>query len=140
MKKINYIALIAAGLSAVAVFLPWIEASSSASIGEYSSSFSSGGISGISISGGIFGLLLAIAGGVMALKQIKWAFTTGAINFINGLGYMLGWFGVNSGASFSTSLGGASVKASIDPQVGLYLFVFASLTFAIFTLKNLKSD
>jgi len=139
MKKLNYIALVAAGIAAIAVFLPWVEATSSASFGGYSSSFSSGGISGISIGGGIFGLLLALAGGFMAFKNIKWAFIAGAINFINGLGYMLGWFGAGGGGSFSSSYGGGSAKASVDPQIGLYLFVLASLVFVIFTLKNLKA-
>ncbi len=140
MKKLNYIALVAAGLAAIAVFLPWVEATSSASFGGYSSSFSSGGISGISIGGGIFGLLLALAGGFMAFKNIKWAFIAGAINFINGLGYMLGWFGAGGGGSYSSSFGGGSARASVDPQVGLYLFVLASLVFVIFTLKNLKGE
>jgi hypothetical protein len=105
MKKVNYIALIAAGLAAIAVFLPWVEASSSASFGGYSANYSSGGISGISIGGGILGLLVALAGGFMAFKNIKWAFIAGAVNFINGLGYMLGWFGAGGGASYSSSFG-----------------------------------
>ncbi len=138
-SKVNYIALIAAGLAAIAVFLPWVEASSSASFGGYSANYSSGGISGISIGGGIFGLLLALAGGFMAFKNIKWAFIAGAINFINGLGYMLGWFSAGGGGSYSSSYGGGSAKASVDPQIGLYLFVLASLVFVIFTLKNLKA-
>jgi hypothetical protein len=140
MKKVNYIALIAAGLAAIAVFLPWVEATSSVSFGGYSGNYSSGGISGISIGGGILGLLVALAGGFMAFKNIKWAFIAGAVNFINGLGYMLGWFGAGGGASYSSSFGGGSARASVDPQVGLYLFVLASLVFVIFTLKNLKAE
>jgi len=139
MKKLNYIALIAAGLAAIAVFLPWVEATSSVSFGDYDSSYSSGGISGISIVGGILGLLVALGGGFMAFKNVKWAFIAGAVNFINGLGYMFGWFGASGGASYSSSFGGGSAKANVDPQVGLYLFVLASLVFVIFTLKNLKS-
>jgi len=139
-QKINYIAIVAASLAAISVFLPWVEASSSASFGGYSSSYSTGGISGISIAGGIFGLLLALAGGFMAFKNIKWAFIAGAINFINGLGYMLGWFGAGGGGSYSSSYGGGSARASIEPQIGLYLFVLASLVFVIFTLKNLKTE
>ena len=118
------------------VFLPWLEVSSSVSFGGYSGSYSSGGISGISIGGGIFGLLVALAGGFMAFKNIKFAFIAGAINFLNGLGYMLGWFGASGGSSY----GGGYARASVDPQIGLYLFVLASLVFAIFTLKNLKGS
>ena len=53
---------------------------------------------------------------------------------------MLGWFGAGGGASYSSSFGGGSARASVDPQVGLYLFVLASLVFVIFTLKNLKGE
>lgn len=74
----------------------------------------------------------------MALKNIKFAFIAGAVNFLNGLGYMLGWFGAGGSGSYRSSFGGGSARASVDPQVGLYLFVLASLVFAIFTLKNLK--
>lgn len=139
MKKVNYIALAATGIAVISVFLPWIEASSSANFMGQSASFSTGGISGISIGGGVFGLLLALAGGFMAFKHMKFSFIAGAINFVNGLGYMLGWFGT-SGASYSGSYGGVSAKASVDPQIGLFLFVLASLAFAIFTIKNLKQE
>lgn len=138
-NKVNYIAISAAVLTAIAVFLPWLEASGSASAGGYSTNFSSGGISGISIAGGIFGLLMALAGGFMAFKNIKWAFVAGAVNFITGLVYMLGWVGAG-GASVSSSVGGASASTSVDPQVGLYIFVIASLVFVIFTLKKPKAE
>ncbi|XQP84746.1 MAG: hypothetical protein ACOJUL_02265 [Candidatus Pollutiaquabacter aromativorans] len=76
----------------------------------------------------------------MAFKNIKFAFIAGAVNFLNGLGYMLGWFGAGGGASYGSNFGGGSARASVDPQVGLYLFVLASLVFVIFTLKNLKGE
>ena len=139
-SKINYIALVTAGLAAVSVFLPWVESSGSSSFGGSITKFSSGGITGIAIGGGIFGLLVALAGGFMAFKNIKFAFIAGALNFLNGLSYMLGWFGAEGGGSYSSSFGGFSARASISvhPQFGLYLFVLASFVFAIFTLKNIK--
>ena len=140
MAKLNYTALGAAGLAAISVFLPWVEASSSASFGGYSATYSSGGISGISIGGGGLGLLVALAGGFMAYKNIKFAFIAGAVNFLNGIGYMLGWFSAGGGGSYSSSFGGGSARASVDPQFGLYLFVLASLVFVVFTLKNLKEE
>jgi hypothetical protein len=135
-QKINYIAIVSSGLVVISIFLPWLEVSSSFS-GLGQSFGSSGSISGISISGGMFGVLVSLAGGFMAFKHIKWAFIAGVVNFLNGLGYMIGWFGVG-GFSYSGSAGGVSAKGSIDPQIGLYLFVFSSLIFVIFTLKNLK--
>ncbi len=137
MKKTNYIAIITAGLAAVSVFLPWLEASTSASFMGQSASYSSGGIAGISTGGGIWGLLIAIAGGYMALKNIKWAFVAGIVNFITGLGYIVGWFGTKANVSYGSDYG--SARSSVDPQLGLYLFVIASLVFTVVTLKNLKS-
>ena len=140
MKKTNYIALIAAGLAAISVFLPWLEANSSLSFGNYSSSYSSGGVSGIAIGGGIWGLFVALGGLFLALKNNRWAFIAGVINVYIGVGYMLGWFSAGANSSFSygndvTGIG--SARVSLDPQIGLYLFVFASIAFVIFTLKNL---
>jgi len=107
-----------------------------------SASYSSGGISGMYVSGGIIGIIVAISGMILAIKKIKYAFVTGALNFINGLGYMLGWFGMNGvtglNSSFNSSFGDSTVKASFDLQIGLYLFVLASLVYVIFTLQYLK--
>jgi hypothetical protein len=139
-EKINFLALIAALISVLAVFLPWLEASSSASIGEYSANYSSGGISGISLGGGLFGLVVALTGGIMAFKHIKWSFAAGVINFTIGLGYILGWLNAGGDVSYSSGYGGASASASITPQIGIYIFVLSSLLFSIFTLKNLKQE
>ena len=49
MKNPNYIAVVAAVIAAISVFLPWVEASSSATFMGQSASFSTGGISGISL-------------------------------------------------------------------------------------------
>lgn len=136
MKIRQIILLVAAGIAAISVFFPWIEASASASVAGYSSSYSSGGISGISLGGGIFGLILALAGGYMSFKKIKWAFLAGALNFITGISYMMGWAG--SGQSMSGS--GYSAKSSVDPQFGLYLFVAASLVFAVSAFKDFRSS
>ncbi|KXK40181.1 MAG: hypothetical protein UZ09_BCD002000447 [Bacteroidetes bacterium OLB9] len=144
MKKLNQIALVAAGIAALSVFLPWLEISSSASAGGYSANYSTGGISGITVGGGIWGLLVALIGGYMAYKNIKFTFIAGALNFIIGIGYIFGWFGastgVNGGFNYNSSYGNASAQASINPQFGLYLFVLASLVFMIYTFKNLKGD
>lgn len=142
-KKVNYISLIAAALAAIAVFLPWLKVTASYNAMGQSGSFSSGAILGVHIAGGILGLLLALAGGFMAFRQIKWAFIAGAVNFINGIGYMVGWFGAGADAGFtrySYSSDFGSSKASIDPQIGLYMFVIASLVFIVFSLKNFKTE
>jgi len=143
MKKSNYIALGAAGLAVISVFLPWVEASSSASIGDYSASYSFGGISGIAIGGGVWALLIALAGGFMEYKKVKWTFIAGVINFFIGVSYLFGWSsagGFNTDVSYTSSFGGGSAQAGVEPQMGLYLFVLASLVFAITTYKNFKGE
>jgi hypothetical protein len=127
---------IAAGVAAIAVFLPWVEVSSSVAFGSYQSSYSSGGISGIQIPGGIVGLLLTLLGGYMAFKKMKWSFVTGAINLFNGVGYLLGWFGTRG--SFSSSFGSGSASMGVDAKFGLYLFILASLAFVVLTFRYTK--
>lgn len=130
MKKVNYFAIIAAAVAAVSVFLPWVQASSSASFGDYHSSYTTGGISGISTGAGIVGLLVAIVGVYMTYKQLKWAYICGVINFLDGLSCMLG---LSARGTFSSSLGGGSSSASIDPQYGLFIFIISSAVFVIAT-------
>lgn len=140
MRKVNYIALAAAGIAAVSVFLPWLEPIGTSSFGGVSSSYSLGEMPGISLGYGGIGLTMAVVGGFMAFKHIKWAFVAGIINVIDGLGYLLGWFNVSAESSynFSSSFGNASASTSITPQFGLYLFIIASIVFVIFTVKDLK--
>jgi hypothetical protein len=136
MKKKNYLALGAAAAAIFAVFLPWIELSGAGSTSEYSTAFQDVHIYGISIGYGIFGLLVILAGAIMAYKNYKWAFTAGIINFITGYGYLHQWFG--KGTHDSANYGDVTSRSSVDPKFGLYLFIWASLAFMFFTLKNYK--
>lgn len=135
-KQVNYLAIICAGITAISVFLPWVEASSSVSWGGQHTDFSTGGISGISVGGGIFGIIMAIAGGILAYSNIKWASIFGAINFINGVGYAVGWFGINGSSTFSSSFGGGHMEAGVKPQFGLFIFIITSFLFMIFSFKS----
>jgi hypothetical protein len=138
-SKVSYVAIIASITAACSVFLPWIEASSSASFMVHSANYTTGGISGISVKGGEFCLLISLACVYLAFKRIQWTFALGVVSLILGLGYMFNWFGTGS-ASYSSNFGGLSAEVSVNPQIGLYLFVFASLVFSIFTLKYLKGE
>jgi|SRR5690554_2650350 len=139
-QKVNYLAIVAAVIAVIAVFLPWVEGSSSASVGGYSASMSTGGVAGIQFGEGILALLIALSGGGMAFKNIKWSFIAGALNILIGIAYIFGWFNSLGGASMNSSYGGMSASSSIDPQYGLFIFILASLLFVISTLKYLKSE
>lgn len=64
-KNLNIPGLVAAGVAAVGVFLPWV------SLGPFSAN-------GLSDWGGIVALLAAVAAGVLTFMQMKWAPIAGA--------------------------------------------------------------
>ena len=138
-KSKNVMGIICAIVMMVSVFLPWAEASSSVS-SSYGGggSYSTGGISGISLGYGMFGLLLGIGGLIMSLKRLKWTWLLGLVALINGISYLLAMG--NAGGSSSSSYGGysASAKVSVDPQIGLFIFLACALLLTVFTLKDRK--
>ena len=138
-KSKNLMGIICAIVMVISVFLPWAEASSSVSMGGYGGgSYSTGGISGISLGYGMFGLLLGIGGFIMSLKRMKWTWLLGLVALIDGISYLIAMG--DAGVSSSSSYGGysASVKASVDPQVGLFVFIVGGVLLTIFTLKDRK--
>lgn len=135
MKKPNYFAVVFAIISAFSVFLPWFEANTSSSFMGYEGNYSSGGITGVQFSSGIFGLILSASAVYLALKQSKIASIPGLINVIIGIGLVGGMFGSGLNASMSYEYGRA--ESSVDPQIGLFLFIITSFLFSLFTLKYL---
>jgi len=134
MNKINYLALGAVAITLFAVFSPWLEVSDSGNpSGE---SFEPVIIHGISMGYGIFGMLVALIGGFLVYKENKWTFAAGIVNFINGYGYLHEWFG--KGTHDSGNYGDVTSRSVVEPKFGIYLFIFASLAFIIFTLKYYK--
>ena len=134
MNKTNYLALGAVALTIISVFLPWLEVSGAGVSSD--EGFQTVIISGISIGYGIFGFLVALAGGYLAYKQSKWTVIAGIVNFINGYGYLHGWFG--AGTHDSANYGDVTSRSSVDPKFGIYLFILSSLAFIIFTYKYYK--
>jgi len=134
MNKINYLALGAVAITLFAVFSPWLEVSDSGNpSGE---SFQPMIIHGISMGYGIFGMLLALIGGFLVYKENKWTFVAGIVNFINGYGYLHEWFG--KGTHDSGNYGDVTSRSIVEPKFGIYLFIFATLAFIVFTLKYYK--
>ncbi len=130
------ITLIAAGVSVLSVFLPWLEATVTSSSGGQSMSMSSGGFAGTEFDGAILGLIVAIAGGVMVYKQIKYAFAAGAINLIIGLGHALGIFGEIQGGSYKSAY--VSANTSVSPKIGLIIFLICTIIFMVNTYNDFK--
>jgi len=134
MKKVNYVALGAVAITLLAVFSPWLEVSDSGN--NTGDSFQPLIIHGITIGYGIFGLIVALVGGFLVYKEYKWTFVAGIVNFINGYGYLHEWFG--KGTHDSGNYGDVTSRSVVEPRIGIYLFIFASLAFLIFTLKYYK--
>ena len=74
----------------------------------------------------------------MSLKRMKWTWLLGLVALIDGISYLIAMG--DAGVSSSSSYGGysASVKASVDPQVGLFVFIVGGVLLTIFTLKDRK--
>jgi len=136
MNRLKSFALGAVAVTVISLFLPWLEVSASSGSSDVSVSFQPIIISGISIGYGIIGLLVALTGAYLAYKENKWTFLAGVFNFINGYGYLHKWFG--AGTRDSGNYGDVTSRSSVDPQYGIYVFIFASIAFIIFTLKYYK--
>jgi hypothetical protein len=67
-----------------------------------------------------------------------WIFLMAIVNLIIGIGYALGWF--ESEGSYSYNGYGLSAKASLDPQIGLYIFIIASLLLAISSMSSFSDS
>ena len=125
-KNINYLSVSMAVITVISIFLPWAEASSSFSFGNYSGSYHSGGVSGFYCGAGIIGLLIGVTGGILAFNSFKWTFVTGILNFLIGLGFVFGWFSSEGFISYNTGFGYGHASAHVNPQFGLYIFLISS--------------
>ncbi|HJV78531.1 MAG TPA: hypothetical protein VJ602_09120 [Paludibacter sp.] len=136
MNKVNYLALGAAALAVISILLPWVEVTIASGTSDLTESVQTISIHGVSIGYGLFGLLLILTGAFAAYKEFKWTFMAGLVNFINGYGYLHGWFG--KATHDSGNYGDVTSLSSIDHKFGLYLFIISSLAFMILTMKNYK--
>lgn len=121
-KKTQYVIL---ACLFVFLFLPWWTASGSASGGGYSSS-SSASLSGIEIYPGWLSLVAIIATTIGIKNNTEWKKWTALGSTLACLLIMT--VGSNS---TSSSYGGASVSASMGPDIGFVLFLLFSLTLFI---------
>ena len=133
MNKVNYLALGAVACTIIAVFSPWVEVNVASGTSDLSENFQPVIIHGISMGYGIFGMLIALLGGFLVYRENKWTVVAGIVNFITGYGYLHEWFG--KGTRDSANYGDVTSQSSVDPKFGIYLFIFASLAFIVFTAK-----
>ena len=134
-------------MSVISVFLPWFEYSTSAKSDSFNVDMESAvNFSGKSLDYPILGVIIILIGGFLAYKNFKWSFFAGFFNFMASLGYIFGWIGLGnlgglgiSEIDMDYSFGDASVSASFNPTLGLYLFCISSIVFVLFTLKYLKA-
>lgn len=146
-ENVNIVALLAVAVSVISVFLPWFAYSTSAKSDTFNMDMESAvNISGKSLDYPILGVFIILLGGFLAYKNFKWSFFAGFFNFMASLGYIFGWIGMGNlgglgigDVDINYSFGDASVSASFDPTLGLYLFCISSIVFVLFTLKYLKS-
>jgi hypothetical protein len=75
----------------------------------------------------------------MSILKIKWSFVTGIIAFLLGLAHVMGWMGTGNGVSFTSDYEGAHLSAGVNPQIGLYIFIIASLIFIFVSLFSMPA-
>jgi len=122
----DYFSIVATLVSMGSIFLPWFAINIKASFTNYSSVVDLGSFSGTYVTGGIFAILASISAGVMHFFRIKWAFIGGITNLLLGIGYLTGWLSFTS-QLVDNSLAHSEVDYTMNPQYGIYLFVFASI-------------
>jgi hypothetical protein len=86
-------------------------------------------VSGMHFPAGPAVILLALAGGAATCLNRKWGALAGAFNIVIAFGFAFWW--VKLGGYFSADMarGGATPKMPTPPELGLYLLLFASLSF-----------
>jgi len=136
-KTVPYIALVISLIAGVCVFLPWLRTEASGSILGFGAHMNVGDpLAGIKLPGGIPALIIALAGGTLALFKIKWSFVAGIANLINGLGYAFGWF--KQGVKYESSVARAGLD--VIPLYGLILFLVTSALFVVIALLLFNAD
>jgi len=122
----DYFSIIATLVSMGSIFLPWFTITISASFASYSSVVDLGNFSGTYITGGIIAITASITAGFMHFFRVKWAFLAGVANLLLGIGYLTGWLSFTS-QLLDNSVTNGEVSYTMNPQYGIYLFVFASI-------------
>jgi hypothetical protein len=121
---INYVALLFVAASVVSVFLPWVQLASGYMV------------SGMRFAAGLAVILLALAGGIVTCLKKKWGALAGAFNIVIAFGFSVWWFKLGGYATAEMARGGAMPKTPTPPQLGLYLLLFASLSFIVAVFQS----
>lgn len=122
----DYFSIIATLVSMGSIFLPWFNISIGTSFENYSSVVDLGIYTGTYITGGIIAITASITAGLMHFFRIKWAFVAGVANLLLGIGYLTGWLSFTS-QLLDRSVTTGEVSYTMNPQYGIYLFIFASI-------------
>lgn len=122
----DYFCIIATLVAMGSIFLPWFTINVNANFANYSSAVDLGNFTGTYASGGILALTASITAGFMHFFRIKWAFLGGVANLLLGIGYLTGWLSFTN-QLLDNSIKTGEVSYTMNPQYGIYLFVFASV-------------
>jgi hypothetical protein len=122
----DYFSIIATLIAIGSIFLPWFTIHVNANFANYSSGVELGSFTGTYATGGILALTASTTACFMHFFRIKWAFLGGVANLLLAIGYLTGWMNFASQLLHNTIKNG-EVTYRMDPQYGLYLFLFASI-------------
>lgn len=131
----DYLPFLAILVSAGSIFLPWFQIDLSASYHIYQTSLDLGNFNGAFAVGGKVALVITSLAALMLFFRIRMAYLTGLLNLSLGGSYLIGWLDF-SGQLLDKSGKIGTFCCQLNPQYGLYLFIFSSLFLAISLVQS----
>lgn len=129
---LSYVAILA---SAGSVFLPWFQIDLYASYLVYQTSVDLGNFNGAFVFGGKLSLIISIFAALMLFFRLRMAYFAGIINLTLGVSYLTGWLDYSSHLLDKYGKIG-TLHCNLNPQYGIYLFIFSSLFLAISLIQS----
>ncbi|MFM7645461.1 MAG: hypothetical protein ACKO41_01985 [Sphingomonadales bacterium] len=126
LQKVDFISLLAASMAAGSVFLPWFRVESLTSYAGYTHTHHYGLLRGTFVEGGWAGLSLSLFSLIMVFLRVRWSGLASLTNTFIGTGYLLGWVDL-SGKFLQAPSQKYNSILHVEPQAGLYVFLFSSL-------------
>ncbi|MFA9212266.1 MAG: hypothetical protein ACEQSR_00265 [Candidatus Methylacidiphilales bacterium] len=145
MKKINYLGIILVLVMISSLWMPWKAISSSMQLN--SSAINLGGeaqsesINAFQYSSFSYLIvMLSLIGGFLSFKNVKFSFVIGILNLVLGICYALNLITPAGSGAFNIEIQNESMdysgKIGFENQIGIYIFLAASLIYSILEFKS----
>lgn len=133
IKPADYITMLAVTVTAGSIFLPWFHVEVTTTFEGFVHHTPYGSFRGTFVEGGWLGLSFSLLSIVLLFLQIRWGVLGALCNALVGLGYLTGQIDLSK--KFIAANAGSALM-QVEPQSGLYLFVFSSLLSVVLILRT----